>query len=232
MKLEDLNACVGFTNIMKLISESGKMIVGHNMLMDILHIHNTFFGPVSESYENFKASINSIFPKICDTKVLATTKPFKTHIPYTGLETLFNAVSQKPFKKPVFKFAVGFDKYDQVGAAHEAGYDAYMTGFIFASLLNYLGSLVKPPKAHIPCSSELVTPFVNKIFLMRILDLYYMDLENDDVIPRRHDMFYLMFPKEWKTRDIVKLFEKFGNSIQVREATFVKAFFHGYEIED
>ena len=208
--------CVGFTHIMKMVSESGKVVVGHNMLLDILHLHHTFFHPVPENYEDFKISTTSIFPKLCDTKVLASTKPFKTYLSYTGLEQCYSAVFQKPFKKPPVAFAEGFDKkYCSGNAAHEAGYDAYMTGCVFVSFLNYIGSLVKPPKQHVPCSSDLLTPFVNKIFLMRIVDLYYMDLSNDDVIPTRDDMFYLTFPEQWKTRDIVKLFEEFGTFTKV-----------------
>ncbi|XP_075266120.1 poly(A)-specific ribonuclease PARN-like isoform X2 [Convolutriloba macropyga] len=215
-KLDELEMCVGFTHIMKMVSESGKVVVGHNMLLDILHLHHTFFHPVPENYEDFKISTTSIFPKLCDTKVLASTKPFKTYLSYTGLEQCYSAVFQKPFKKPPVAFAEGFDKkYCSGNAAHEAGYDAYMTGCVFVSFLNYIGSLVKPPKQHVPCSSDLLTPFVNKIFLMRIVDLYYMDLSNDDVIPTRDDMFYLTFPEQWKTRDIVKLFEEFGTFTKI-----------------
>jgi len=200
---------VGFTKVIKLISESRKTIVGHNMILDILHLHHSFFAPVPEDYQEFKKSMTAIFPRMCDTKVLATTKPFKTYINSTALENLYTTVtSEKPFKKPPYKLVEGYGtKYNSNKVPHEAGYDAFMTGIVFAGLLNYLGTLIKPPRAHIPCTSELITPFVNKVFLMRMMELYYMDLSNDDVIPTRSNAFHLSFSPDITTKDILSWFQ-------------------------
>ena len=55
---------------------------------------------------------------------------------------------------------------------------------------------------------------------MGVNDMYYVDLENDDILPSRKDTFYLKFPEDWKTQDVVKLFEKFAPEVRVSVSLF------------
>ena len=50
--------------------------------------------------------------------------------------------------------------------------------------------------------SHLVQPFLNKLYLMKIADIPYMNLAGEDLKPERSHVFHITFPKEWKTADI------------------------------
>ncbi|KAF4796295.1 poly(A)-specific ribonuclease PARN-like domain-containing protein 1 isoform X3 [Turdus rufiventris] len=45
-------------------------LVGHNMLIDLMHLHDKFYRPLPESYEEFKKNIHNLFPVIIDTKTV------------------------------------------------------------------------------------------------------------------------------------------------------------------
>jgi len=60
----------------------------------------------------------------------------------TGVETLFDDCQKNKKLKDNIKISLapGFESYSNAqadGKAHEAGYDAYMTGFIFATFMKY-----------------------------------------------------------------------------------------------
>ena len=38
-------------------------------------------------------------------------------------------------------------------------------------------------------------------------DIPYMDLSGDDLVPDRAHVFHIRFPKEWKTGDIIHIFQ-------------------------
>uniref|UniRef100_A0A667WWX0 Poly(A)-specific ribonuclease PARN n=1 Tax=Myripristis murdjan TaxID=586833 RepID=A0A667WWX0_9TELE len=135
--------------------------------------------------------------------------------PYCWLLILEKQLKESPFKAPQVETAEGFPSYDTAQEhLHEAGYDAYITGLCFISMANYLGSFLTPPKAHISARSKLIEPFFNKLFLMRIIDIPYLNITGPDLQPKRDHVLYVTFPKEWKTSDLYQLFSAFGN-IQV-----------------
>uniref|UniRef100_A0A8C7IK95 Poly(A)-specific ribonuclease PARN n=1 Tax=Oncorhynchus kisutch TaxID=8019 RepID=A0A8C7IK95_ONCKI len=166
---EELNDAVGFSRVIHAISKSGKLVVGHNMLLDVMHTIHQFY---------------CVLPEVQNTHHL-------------------------------YMNTVGFPSYDTAQEQlHEAGYDAFITGLCFISMANYLGTFLTPPRAHIPSQSKLIQPFVNKLFLMRIIDIPYLNISGPDLQPKRDHVLYVTFPKEWKTSDLYQLFSAFGN-IQV-----------------
>lgn len=54
---------VGLSYVMKLLSDTKKIIVGHNMLLDLLYVLKQFFGPVPDDFNEFKKFAHGIFPK-------------------------------------------------------------------------------------------------------------------------------------------------------------------------
>ncbi|XP_031719066.1 poly(A)-specific ribonuclease PARN [Anarrhichthys ocellatus] len=212
---EEVNDAVGFSRVIHAISKSGKLVVGHNMLLDVMHTIHQFYCPLPEDLQDFKEVTMCVFPRLLDTKLMASTQPFKEMITNTSLAELEKQVKESPFKSPQVETAEGFNSYDTAQEQlHEAGYDAYITGLCFISMANYLGSFLTPPKAHISSSSKLVEPFFNKLFLMRIIDIPYLNITGPDLQPKRDHVLYVTFPKEWKTSDLYQLFSAFGN-IQV-----------------
>lgn len=207
---ELIENAVGFSQVVKMISQSGKLVVGHNMCLDLIHMIDQFLCPLPEHFEDFKATVSAVFPRLVDTKVMANTQPFRDLIPSSVLGDLVKHVSQKPFQKVAVQFDEGFSHYEESNEkAHEAGYDAYITGLAFISMSSYLGSFQEPPKINIPDSS-LVVPFLNKIFVMRMEDVPYLNLAGPDLNPSRDHVFYLTFPSDWKQGDILDLFNNFG----------------------
>ncbi|KAM3624643.1 uncharacterized protein V6R79_025955 [Siganus canaliculatus] len=212
---EELNDAVGFSRVVHAVSKSGKLVVGHNMLLDVMHSIHQFYCPLPEELQDFKEVTMCVFPRLLDTKLMASTQPFKELITNTSLAELQKQLKESPFKPPHVETAEGFPSYDTAQEQlHEAGYDAYITGLCFISMANYLGSFLTPPKAYISARSKLIEPFFNKLYLMRIIDIPYLNITGPDLQPKRDHVLYVTFPKEWKTSDLYQLFSAFGN-IQV-----------------
>ncbi|XP_067115164.1 poly(A)-specific ribonuclease PARN [Osmerus mordax] len=221
---EELNDAVGFSRVIHFISRSGKLVVGHNMLLDVMHTIHQFYCPLPEDLRDFKEVTTCVLPRLLDTKLMASTHPFKELISNTSLAELEKQLKESPFKSPRVETAPGFPSYDtSQEQLHEAGYDAYITGLCFISMANYLGTFLTPPKAHIGSHSKLIEPFFNKLFLMRIIDIPYLNISGPDLQPKRDHVLYVTFPKEWKTSDLYQLFSAFGN-IQVSWIDDVSAF--------
>ncbi|XP_029799124.1 poly(A)-specific ribonuclease PNLDC1 [Suricata suricatta] len=58
----------GFSVFFQMLVKAQKPLVGHNMMMDLLHLHEKFFRPLPESYDQFKLNIHNLFPVLIDTK--------------------------------------------------------------------------------------------------------------------------------------------------------------------
>ncbi|NWS73233.1 PARN ribonuclease, partial [Crotophaga sulcirostris] len=239
---EELNDAVGFSRVVHAIANSGKLVIGHNMLLDVMHTIHQFYCPLPDDLSEFKEVTSCVFPRLLDTKLMASTQPFKEIINNTSLAELEKRLKEVPFNPPKVESAEGFPSYDTASEQlHEAGYDAYITGLCFISMANFLGihpfsnlllgaicsclldtefllhspgSFLSPPKNHVSARSELIEPFFNKLFLMRVMDIPYLNLEGPDLQPKRDHVLHVTFPKEWKTSDLYQLFSAFGN-IQV-----------------
>uniref|UniRef100_A0A493T563 Poly(A)-specific ribonuclease PARN n=1 Tax=Anas platyrhynchos platyrhynchos TaxID=8840 RepID=A0A493T563_ANAPP len=217
---EELNDAVGFSRVVHAIANSGKLVIGHNMLLDVMHTIHQFYCPLPDDLVKMTLLcfniLNSYFvSRLLDTKLMASTQPFKEIINNTSLAELEKRLKEVPFSPPKVESAEGFPSYDTSSEQlHEAGYDAYITGLCFISMANFLGSFLSPPKNHVSARSKLIEPFFNKLFLMRVMDIPYLNLEGPDLQPKRDHVLHVTFPKEWKTSDLYQLFSAFGN-IQV-----------------
>lgn len=112
--------------------------------------------------------MNSEFLRtVYDTKVLTL---YAGHIPKSDLQSLFTKISkdkkytnnlgyepdEENSKQP------RFSAYKAGGQGHDAGYDAFMTGVVFASLSKFIeiGNVVNKYKTHNP--ETLLSPIGNK----------------------------------------------------------------------
>uniref|UniRef100_A0A8C0FKY7 Poly(A)-specific ribonuclease PARN n=1 Tax=Bubo bubo TaxID=30461 RepID=A0A8C0FKY7_BUBBB len=217
---EELNDAVGFSRVVHAIANSGKLVIGHNMLLDVMHTIHQFYCPLPDdlakwTFFHFNLFSSYFVSRLLDTKLMASTQPFKEIINNTSLAELEKRLKEVPFSPPKVESAEGFPSYDTASEQlHEAGYDAYITGLCFISMANFLGSFLSPPKNHVSARSKLIEPFFNKLFLMRVMDIPYLNLEGPDLQPKRDHVLHVTFPKEWKTSDLYQLFSAFGN-IQV-----------------
>nr|CAN76999.1 hypothetical protein VITISV_007764 [Vitis vinifera] len=150
-----IKTAVGFRHVIDLLSSEQKLIVGHNCLLDIAHIYNKFFGPLPLTAEDFVSSIHKYFPYMIDTKILLNTNNVLKHLMKNGSTSLSKAFSSlcpqiaSSSKNSGLAFKPWVEVEVQVddmrssnwnsGAKHEAGYDAFMTGCVFAQACSNLG---------------------------------------------------------------------------------------------
>ena len=57
-EMESLEDSLGFTKVIQKITESGKLVVGHNMLLDVAFTLNQFAAPLPTDYHEFKVIPN------------------------------------------------------------------------------------------------------------------------------------------------------------------------------
>ena len=224
-EIGNLEEALGFSRVVKHISDSKKVVVGHNMLLDLCHIINQFVAPLPEDYSDFKSLVNRTFPNIIDTKLMSSSHPFREDIPNSALSELKRRLESKPFGLPIMSGSShGGEGYDPESEKyHEAGYDAFVTGLCFIGLSNRLGALsqdrdavhAKSGEPRVPPESPLLTPFLNKLNLMRMADIPYLNLDGVDIEPERGHVFHVKFPKEWKTSDVASIFSGSVGGVQV-----------------
>lgn len=146
---------VGLRHVIDLLSSEKKLIVGHNCFLDLAHLYSKFIAPLPSTGEDYISSIAKHFPYIIDTKLLlnnndvfqvmkrkrstSLAKAFAFLCP----EIVSGVKTSRSAYKPCIKVVVQVDDTRSSnwnsGAKHEAGYDAFMTGCIFAQACSHLG---------------------------------------------------------------------------------------------
>ncbi|NWQ77517.1 PNDC1 ribonuclease, partial [Columbina picui] len=124
----------GFTNLFQTLVKAKKPLVGHNMLMDLMHLHNKFYKPLPESYEEFKRNIHNLFPVLIDTKIV--TKSIWKKCPFPRVSNLLEVyevlcssnLNPTDPASPVITLASDCSRYAEKKSPHEAGYDAFLCG--------------------------------------------------------------------------------------------------------
>ncbi|CAK0787612.1 hypothetical protein CVIRNUC_010834 [Coccomyxa viridis] len=160
-KLKSILDAAGFVRVFEMLRDSGKPAVGHNCLFDLAFTLEHLAEPLPEQWPAFKHLVKKWFPGgIWDTKLLVKCLPeVASQLESTSLGPLYEALGgadepqaevlrylatrkaeqlQKGWKLPAVHHAPGFLRYSHASAgthAHEAGFDAYMTGMCFARLM-------------------------------------------------------------------------------------------------
>ena len=146
---------IGFLRIWSALVDAKKPLVGHAISYDLLFALSHFDGPLPKSYPFLKARVHELFPVLFDTKFLVTVEAFKykqedagagsvrePRFGGRGLAALHKVLADetkaaKDEAKPIVEvtFAAGHDLYPaECTAFHEAGFDAYITGCVFAHM--------------------------------------------------------------------------------------------------
>lgn len=126
----------GFTYAAEIILNSKKPIVGHNCFFDMMYFMSQFVLDLPSSFDSLVKQWKQFKINLYDTKLISHhIKDFDK----TALDSIFERIkmSQKFNEIAKFSFDTGFDRYRQVGKEHEAAYDAYMTGYVFATLVKH-----------------------------------------------------------------------------------------------
>eukprot|EP00804_Cyclotella_cryptica_P010761 CCRYP_005535-RB/>CCRYP_005535-RB protein AED:0.12 eAED:0.12 QI:118/1/1/1/0.5/0.33/3/4044/772 len=113
-------------------------LVIHNGLMDLMflltHCHDS---TLPDSFEDTKKLIRVYFPLVYDTKILSTEcSDADVKGGSTALGDLYRSLFSPESNDPVLKVSTIMNQNDREsnGQAHEAAWDAYMTGCVFYGL--------------------------------------------------------------------------------------------------
>lgn len=185
---------LGFTKIFRLICNSDKPLIGHNLLIDLILLLNTFDRPLPNSYKKFKTHLTKLLPNVYDTKTLSFELQPKLqkekiwqNASLPGLYQYFkdgfgrHLSSNSPLIQP--HIITSDDKF------HNAGWDSYFTGYIFIRMAHiFVTDYNKNIKRQF-MSSELlhaVQSMKNKINVIRCSIPY--------IVSRR--LIFCLFKKE------------------------------------
>ncbi|XP_047625759.1 poly(A)-specific ribonuclease PNLDC1 isoform X2 [Phacochoerus africanus] len=148
----------GFSVFFQMLVKAQKPLVGHNMMMDLLHLHEKFFRPLPESYEEFKLNIHNLFPILIDTKNV--TKDIWKELSFprvSNLSEVYEVLNSdlNPTKDsgPVIIHASRCEKYVLLKVAH--------------LLLWRVHGAVPIPEPSFPLYLDVLAPYVNQVNLIR-----------------------------------------------------------------
>ncbi|KAI4260993.1 MAG: hypothetical protein L6R42_003796, partial [Xanthoria sp. 1 TBL-2021] len=109
-----------FDDVRNRLRGHSTVLVGHNLFLDLIYLYACFFGPLPDRVEDFQRIIHDLFPRIIDTKYLAThDNPDMAAFNLEQLDRMLH-----PQAQPV----IGHSKYSAAfDSTHEAGFDSFMT---------------------------------------------------------------------------------------------------------
>lgn len=174
----DLVDKLGFRLVFNALVASKKPCVGHNSMVDYLFLLAALDRNAPETLPYFKRRMKELFPIVFDTKYIAHKHQYFPHgrFPQRFLGGYFEDFGGLTSKSIKVTLPLGFEAYHPLtlvnkrhGVAHEAGYDALMTGTVLLNLLAEAGGydVSTAPKC-----------FQNKIALYH--SMYAVDILNDN----------------------------------------------------
>jgi poly(A)-specific ribonuclease len=154
---DKLTDSLGFRIIFEELCKVKKPLVGHNCLFDLLFMISWLEDDLPLELGEFKKQFSLLIPVLFDTKFISTSGSGGGVYEDTVLGDLYKSVVLSRLvetKAKGFLVACSDDLTEQL---HEAGYDAYVTGAIFATFLFDVGL------------DSLRQSSLNKLYLMQSL---------------------------------------------------------------
>ncbi|KAI8370663.1 CAF1 family ribonuclease-domain-containing protein [Radiomyces spectabilis] len=112
-----------FRTVIDLINEAGVPVVAHNGLFDLCHSIDQFWRYLPQNMVEFKKTAKEMWPNCFQSTVLGN---------------LYAAVQEEMEESgPKVVMAENFDRY-QGQSFHEAGYDAYITGYVYIAFVHFI----------------------------------------------------------------------------------------------
>ncbi|KAG2370681.1 hypothetical protein C9374_014675 [Naegleria lovaniensis] len=134
---------LGFSRVIRELTKHKHLIlIGHNAMLDMMHVVHKFIKPLPASSEEFKAIVRENFENVIDTKYICETYPqiSSALVRDTSLRTVFDYTLHRtdaggPRFENFDEFYEGIKDFD-----HVAAFDAFMTGFVFMKISQIIGT--------------------------------------------------------------------------------------------
>jgi CAF1 family ribonuclease len=137
-KSEPNNSIPSLSPIIKALLSKKVPLIGHYMILDIAFLYDHFISPLPNTIEEFRQSVLTLFPPLYDTKYISKTLFSKVKfIKKTSVEDLYSYCKKRKEFNTLIQ-VINDPRCEIAHRPHEAGYDAYMTGYIFLTFLKYL----------------------------------------------------------------------------------------------
>lgn len=194
--LKSLN---GFSRIFDILTASKKPLIGHNLFLDLLTMYHQFYEDLPGSYKSFKKNLNGLFPNIYDTKFIAfeLNRLKNKDSSSTSLGSLFDRYQDKEnvFHPPHIIFEPkGIYKSVDEQHPHDAGWDSYMTGFIFLKMTDELIRIQRKHKYLMNITSleifSAVDRWKNLVCIARAR-IPHLNLQGDDPPSKRPPLLFV-----------------------------------------
>ena len=134
-------------------SNSKRLLVGHNLFMDLAFLYQTFIDDLPVRVEDFQAMIHQLLPNVIDTKFIATSVEHAGHLDSSSLAEL--STKYKNVLEPVIDIPENFRAYITIPKLHEAGYDSWICA---EACLRMISTMQKKSAAGIPAHPGSVCP--------------------------------------------------------------------------
>ncbi|XP_072850782.2 poly(A)-specific ribonuclease PNLDC1 isoform X2 [Pogona vitticeps] len=167
----------GFTNLFQALVKAKKPLVGHNMMMDLLHLHERFYRPLPEDYEEFKKNIHTLFPVLIDTKNITKVALKEFQFPQASnllevYEVLCSSAANPTNQScPEILHSRDCLRYATDSCPHEAAYDAFLCGSVLLKIAHLLLCRISCDETRtIPSFSlylDVLAAYVNQVNLIR-----------------------------------------------------------------
>lgn len=116
-----------FCKTLKLAKAKRPILIGHNLVYDLCFLHTMFVGSLPATLAEFRQKMNSLFPRLFDTKVIVSGPPDPDVINPTLEETLAD-LDEQIYPSIVSPMGWGYNStksfQSKNGAIHNAGYDS------------------------------------------------------------------------------------------------------------
>ncbi|XP_078394073.1 poly(A)-specific ribonuclease PNLDC1-like [Cetorhinus maximus] len=221
-----LEAALGFTRVFRELVGANKPLVGHNMLLDLMYIHDKFYRSLPESFVEFKTNIHKLFPSVFDTKHIS--KRMRQEFLCFRIPNLFalhSALESRlidlELHGPSMTHLTGCERYAQSDYPHEAAFDAFTCGTVLLQLAQLLltsqRGLVEAPFPLIGEYLASVEPYKNNINLIRAR-VSFMSLSGAEPQAERPPILLVRVRRGWSSSpaEIAKEFATFC-SLDVRK---------------
>lgn len=217
-----IDSYVGFSAVFRLLSSSNKPIIGHNILLDLMFMHQQFYRPLPDQYKEFKSNIHRLFPQIYDTKFLSfeLKKLFgrdEVNWRINSLSALYEYFTSTKgaclaFNSP--KVTLNGESVDEKNY-HNAVWDAYFAGHIFIKMAHifcikkYGPGIEQRAVTHSELMSS-VKQFANSVNITRGNEVYMKFDGTDPALSRPEWLHVQLKSSSIDTRQLVDRFSTFG----------------------